>query len=236
MEQKATTAAKKKPWYSVLTIEFLFVLLLLLALIVFIYAVRMVFITEGSEFDENVFRAVASQTTPGRTSFMNFITFLGKHTLLIPLNFLLIGFFIYKKHKWFAIRIASLALSSVVISFSLKEFFKRERPELQLIGDVRGYSFPSGHALIGAVFYGLFIYIIWHEVKQKWLRIFLIVLLIVLILLISFSRIYLRVHYPSDVIAGLAIGFIWLVLSLQIIHKIEKKYIARRALKAEGLE
>ena len=107
---------------------------------------------------------------------------------------------------------------------------------MQLIGDVRGYSFPSGHALIGIVFYGLFIYIIWHEVKQKWLKIFLIVVLILLILLISFSRIYLRVHYPSDVIAGLAIGFIWLVLSLQIVHRIEKKFIARRALKAEGLE
>jgi len=236
MQQKTTPPAKKKPWLSVFTLEFLFVLLLLLALIVFIYAVRMVFVIEGSEFDENIFKAVASYTTPGRTRFMNFITFLGKHTLLIPLNFLLIVFFIYKKHKWFALRIASLALSSVVISFSLKAFFRRDRPELQLIGDVSGYSFPSGHALIGVVFYGLFIYIIWHEVKQNWLKISLIIILIILILLISFSRIYLRVHYPSDVIAGLAAGFIWLVLSLRIIHRIEKKYIARRALKAEGLE
>jgi len=236
MEQKATHPAKKKPWVSIFTIEFLFVLLLLLALIVFMYAVRMVFVIEGSEFDENVFKVVASYTTPGRTSFMNFITFLGKHTLLIPLNFLLIGFFIYRNQKWFAIRITSLSLSSVALSFSLKQFFRRDRPELQLIGDITGYSFPSGHALIGIVFYGLFIYIIWHEVKQKWVKLFLIVLLSLLILLISFSRIYLRVHYPSDVIAGLALGFIWLVLSLQIIQRIEKKYIARRALKAEGLE
>jgi len=59
---------------------------------------------------------------------------------------------------------------------------------------------------------------------------------VLFILLISFSRIYLRVHYASDVIAGIAVGFIWLVLSLNIIHRIEKKYIARRALKAEGLE
>ena len=235
MQQNITHPAKKKPWLSIFTIEFLFVLLLLLALIVFIYAVRIVFVIEGSGFDEKVFKVVAAYTTPGRTSFMNFITFLGKHTLLIPLNFLLIAFFIYKKHKWFAIRIAALALSSVVLSFSLKAFFQRDRPLLPVLGEARGYSFPSGHALIGIVFYGLFIYIIWHEVKQKWLRIFLIILLIVLILLISFSRIYLRVHYPSDVIAGLAVGFIWLVLSLRIIHKIEMKYVARRALKAEKL-
>jgi membrane-associated phospholipid phosphatase len=236
MQQESTRIIKRKPWISIFTIEFLFVLLLLLALIVFVYAVRMVFVLKTTTFDENIFTTVASYVTPSRTAFMNFITFLGKHTLLIPLNLILIGFFIYRKHKWFAIRIAALALSSVVLSFSLKEFFQRDRPLLPVLGDARGYSFPSGHALIGIVFYGLFIYIIWHEVKQKWLRLFLIVLLALLILLISFSRIYLRVHYPSDVIAGLALGFIWLVLSLQIIHRIEKKYIAKKARNAENLD
>ncbi len=236
MQQITTQIKKRKPWISIFTIEFLFVLLLLLALIAFIYAVRVVFILKGTEFDENIFNAVASYITPGRTGIMNVITLLGKHTLLIPLNFLLIGFFIYKKQKWFAIRITSLSLSSVVLSFTLKAFFQRDRPLLPVIGDVSGYSFPSGHALIGIVFYGLLIYIIWHEVKLKWLQIFLSVFFILLIVLISFSRIYLRVHYPSDVIAGLALGFIWLVLSLRIIHRIEKKYIARETLKAEKLD
>jgi membrane-associated phospholipid phosphatase len=234
--QEAGTPVQKKSWLSVFTLELLFTLLLLLALIIFIYAARITFIVEGSEFDKIIFDAVAPHTSPGMTSFMRFITFLGKHTLLIPLNLALIAFFLFKKHKWFAIRITALALSSVILSFSLKAYFKRERPDLQLIGDVGGYSFPSGHALIGAVFYGLFIYIIWHEVKIKWLKTILIILLIILILLISFSRVYLRVHYPSDVIAGIAVGFIWLVISLRVIHKIEKKFVARKALKAEGLE
>ncbi len=236
MQQESTHIIKKKPWISIFTIEFLFALLLLLALIVFVYAVRIVFVLKTTTFDENIFTTVASYTTPARTAIMNFITFLGKHTLLIPLNFLLIGFFIYKKQKWFAIRIASLALSSVVLSFSLKEFFRRDRPLLPVLGDARGYSFPSGHALIGIVFYGLLIYVIWHEVKQKWLRVFFTIFLILLILLISFSRVYLRVHYTSDVIAGLALGFIWLVLSLQIIHRIEKKYIAKKVRTAEKLD
>ena len=234
--QEAGTRVQKKSWLSIFTIELLFTLLLLLALMIFIYAARMVFVVEKSDLDENIFNAVAPHTSTGMTRFMNFITFLGKHTLLIPLNIVLIAFFLYKKHKWFAIRIAALSISSVSLSFSLKAFFQRERPDLQLIGNVSGYSFPSGHALISAVFYGLFVYIIWHEVKQKGLRIFLIITLILLILLISFSRIYLRVHYPSDVIAGICVGFIWLVLSLRIIHRIEKKFVARRSLKAEGLE
>ncbi|HZI53240.1 MAG TPA: phosphatase PAP2 family protein [Chitinophagaceae bacterium] len=232
----ATETKEKKNWLSILTIEFLFVLLLLLALIIFIYAIRMVFIIEKTDFDENVFGAIAPYTSPGLTTFMLFITFLGKHDLLIPLNFVLIAFFIYRKEKWFATRIASLSLSSLMLMFTLKLFFQRARPDLPVIGDVRGYSFPSGHALMSVVFYGLFIHMIWHEVKTKWLRILLIAILTVLILLIGFSRIYLRVHYPSDVMAGIAVGFIWLVLSLNIIHRIEKRFVARRALKAEGLE
>ena len=167
---------------------------------------------------------------------MLFITFLGKHNLLIPLNFVLILFFIYRKERWFATRIAALSLSSLLLMFMLKFFFQRNRPLQPVIDDVSGYSFPSGHALMSVVFYGLFIHMIWHEVKTKWLRITLVTVLGILILLIAFSRIYLNVHYASDVIAGIAVGFIWLVLSLNIIHRIEKKYIARRALKAEGLE
>ena len=231
-----TEVKKRQTWLSIFTIEFLVVLLLLLALVIFILAAREVFILKNFVFDDDVFAALRPYITPARTRFMNFITFFGKHDALIPLNILLIGYFLYKKKRWFAIRITALALSSLLLKFILKFYFQRARPDIPVIEKVDGYSFPSGHALIGVVFYGLVIFVIWHEVKHKWLRIFLIVLLAALILLISFSRIYLRVHYPSDVIAGLAVGFIWLVLSLRIIHRIEKKYIARRTLKAEGLE
>lgn len=226
----------KKPWYSVFTIEFLILLALLFALVIFIYEIRIVFISESSEFDDSVFNSIRPFISDGLTNFMLFITFLGKHDLLIPLNFILIAFFIYRKERWFATRIAALSLSSLLLMFMLKFFFQRNRPQQPVIDDVSGFSFPSGHALISVVFYGLFIHMIWHEVKIVWLRNLFIVLLGVLILLIAFSRIYLRVHYASDVIAGIAVGFIWLVLSLRIVQRIEKKFIARRALKAENME
>jgi undecaprenyl-diphosphatase len=232
----ATDVKKRQTWLSIFTIEFLLVMLLLLALIVFIYAAREIFILKNFVFDDDVFEVLKPYVTPGRTRFMNAITFLGKHDALIPLNILLIGYFVYKKKKWFAIRIASLALSSLLLKFILKFAFQRDRPDIPVLKKVAGYSFPSGHALIGVVFYGLVIFVIWHEVKQKWLKILLTVLFIILILLIGFSRVYLRVHYASDVIAGFAVGFIWLILSLRIIHGIEKKYIAKRTLKKEGLE
>jgi undecaprenyl-diphosphatase len=231
-----STAKTKKPWYSIFSVEFLFVLLLLLALVIFIYEIRMVFIRESSDFDDRVFASIRPYINDGLTNFMLFITFLGKHDLLIPLNFVLIAFFIYRKERWFATRIAALSLSSLLLMFMLKFFFQRNRPQQQLIDDVSGYSFPSGHALMSIVFYGLFIHMIWHEVKNKSLRIVLITVLGILIVLIAFSRIYLRVHYASDVIAGIAVGFIWLVLSLRIIHRVEKRFVTRRALKAEHLE
>jgi undecaprenyl-diphosphatase len=196
----------------------------------------MVFISESTNFDDRVFNSIEPYINDTLTSIMLVITFLGKHNLLIPLNFVLILFFIYRKERWFATRVAALSLSSLLLMFILKFFFQRNRPQQQLIDEVSGYSFPSGHALISVVFYGLFIHMIWHEVKTKWLRTLLIVVLSILILLIAFSRIYLHVHYASDVIAGIAVGFIWLVLSLRIIHRIEKRFIARRALKAENLE
>lgn len=232
-----TTQVKtKKPWFSIFTIEFLLVLLLLLALMVFLYASREIFILKNFDFDDQVFNALKPYITPARTNFMNFITFLGKHDALIPLNILLIGYFLYKKKKWFAVRVTALALSSLLLKFILKLFFQRARPDIPVIEKVSGLSFPSGHALIGVVFYGLVIFVIWHEVKQRWLKILLTIFFVMLILLIAFSRVYLRVHYASDVIAGLAVGFIWLVLSLRIIHGIEKRFVARRSLKAEGLE
>lgn len=226
----------KKPWYSIFTIEFIFLLLLLFALVIFIYEIRMVFISESTDFDDRVFNSIKPYISNSLTRIMLVITFLGKHQLLIPLNFVLIIFFVLRKERWFATRVAALSLSSLLLMFILKFFFQRNRPQQQLIDDVSGFSFPSGHALISVVFYGLFIHMIWHEIKIKWLRSLLIILLGILILLIAFSRVYLRVHYASDVIAGIAVGFIWLVLSLRIIHRIEKKFIARRALKAEGLE
>ena len=234
-----TEVNKRQTWLSIFTIEFLVVLLLLLALIVFIFTAREVFVLKNLAFDKDVSEALRPYITPPgttRTRFWNFITFFGKHDALIPLNILLIGYFIYKKKRWFAIRIAALALSSLLLKFILKFYFHRPRPDNPLIEKVYGYSFPSGHALIGVVFYGLVIFVIWHEVKHRWLKIVLTVFFVLFILLISFSRIYLEVHYASDVIAGIAVGFIWLVLSLRIIHGIEKKYIARRTLKAEGLE
>jgi undecaprenyl-diphosphatase len=106
--------------------------------------------------------------------------------------------------------------------FILKHLFNRPRPGIPLLYEAKGLSFPSGHALMSVTFYGLLIYIVfktYREKNSKWILIFLLMLLI---LVIGFTRVYLRVHYATDVIAGYCIGFLWLVFAVWLLNRLEK--------------
>jgi len=103
----------------------------------------------------------------------------------------------------------------------LKQLFQRKRPLSPLLKAAKGLSFPSGHAIMAVTFYGLLIYILQHTITTEWLKWFLIIVVFVLIVLIGFSRIYLRVHYASDVAAGFIIGLLWLLLSLAVLKWLE---------------
>lgn len=103
----------------------------------------------------------------------------------------------------------------------LKQLFQRKRPLSPLLKSAKGLSFPSGHAIIAVTFYGLLIYILQHSITIDWLKWLVTVLVTVLIILIGFSRIYLRVHYASDVAAGFIIGLLWLLISLAVLKWLE---------------
>jgi len=153
---------------------------------------------------------------------MLFITFLGKHQFLIPANLILIFYFLLvNKQTWFSIRVITISISSLVLMLLLKQLFQRKRPLSPLLKEAKGLSFPSGHAIMAVTFYGLLVYILQHTIESNWLRILLIILLIILVILIGFSRIYLRVHYTSDVLGGFIIGLLWLLISLAVIKWLE---------------
>ncbi|RYY63994.1 MAG: phosphatase PAP2 family protein, partial [Chitinophagaceae bacterium] len=190
----------------------------------FAYLVRRVFVLENNTFDQQVFDYLEGFVTPSRNRAMQVITFFGTHRFLIPANLGLIAWFLFvKPHRWYSIKIPAIALSSLVLMSGLKQFFGRERPLIPLLEPARGLSFPSGHALMSMTFYGMLIYITWHSVQDKRLKWTLIVCLFLFILAIGFSRIYLRVHYTSDVLAGFALGWLWIVLALKSLRFIEKQ-------------
>jgi undecaprenyl-diphosphatase len=164
--------------------------------------------------DIAVFEKIRPSVNPARNQIMLFLTFLGKHQFLIPANLFLIFYFLFvTRQTGFSIRIVTIALSSLVLMFLLKHLFQRRRPLSPLLKAARGLSFPSGHAIMAVTFYGLLIYILQHTIRVDGIKYLLTVLLILLIAIIGYSRVYLRVHYASDVAAGFIIGFLWLIIS-----------------------
>jgi membrane-associated phospholipid phosphatase len=173
--------------------------------------------------DLAVFNRINWLVGPQTNRLMLFITFLGKHQFLIPANLLLIAYFLFiSRQNWFSIRVTAIALSSLVLMLLLKWLFKRKRPLSPLLKAARGLSFPSGHAIMAVSFFGLIIYSILHSILPAWLKMVCTIFLVILILFIGFSRIYLRVHYTSDVIAGFIVGLIWLLISLLVIGRVEE--------------
>ncbi|MDQ6757930.1 MAG: phosphatase PAP2 family protein [Bacteroidota bacterium] len=174
------------------------------------------------KIDLKIFELIQSYTNEKNTKLMQGFTFFGTHTFFIPANLSLIFYFLFiKRRSWFSIRIASIALSSLGMMFLLKALFKRKRP-LDPLEHAAGLSFPSGHAIMSVTFYGLLIYIVSQTIKNKPVKLSLIILLIIFIQMIGFSRVYLRVHYASDVAVGYIAGFVWLLISLEVIKKLEE--------------
>jgi membrane-associated phospholipid phosphatase len=208
---------------ALLSLEMIVVITLFIAaLSVFILVARKIFIHDRTEFDYRVFTYLEGFVSERNNQIMNFFTFLGKHDFLIPANLLLIAFFLFRKLKWYSIKIPAIALSSLALMFILKNLFNRPRPGIPLLYEASGLSFPSGHALMSVTFYGLLIYIIYKTVKTVAIKWTIISLLIFLIIIIGFSRIYLRVHYTTDVIAGFSVGFLWLVFAIYLLNRMER--------------
>lgn len=208
---------------ALLSVEMIIVVsLFVVALSAFLFVARRVFVLRSTEFDFQVFGFLENYVSDRNSAIMNAFTFLGKHDFLIPANLVLIAFFLFRKHKWYSIKVPAIALSSLGLMFVLKNLFNRPRPDIPLLYEAQGLSFPSGHALMSVTFYGLLIYIIFKMVENKPVKWSLITLLVLLIIIIGFSRIYLRVHYTTDVIAGYSVGFLWLVFAISILNRMER--------------
>lgn len=176
--------------------------------------ISVVFIFKYKHFDSAIFSFAKEHTTPGNTRLMRVISFLGNHVFLIPANFLLLLLFILIKERLWAIRVTVISLSSLIMMSVLKNLFQRQRPDDPMIDGIVNFGFPSGHGMMAVVFYGLVAGWIAVSIHNIWYRRTTIVFLILLVLLIGYSRIYLRVHYATDVLAGYCMGMIWLTFCL----------------------
>ena len=174
-------------------------------------------------FDERVFHALAPYVSDSVTPLMHNISFLGKHSFLIPVISLLVIYLLIIKDKWMALRVAAVMLSSLGVVSLLKRLIHRQRPPEPMVEGITNFSFPSGHSFIAMAFYGLLIWWANKEIRNITTRWMVISLLSVLIAMIGFSRVYLRVHYTTDVMAGFCIGIAWLLFALSVMDRIQHR-------------
>ena len=183
----------------------------------------MVFEDKSLMFDEHVFDLIKPWVSQTHTNIMLLITFLGSQNFLLPANILLILYFLLiRENKKTAFQIATVSITSVLVMFTIKFVLQRQRPLVPLISKVHGYSFPSGHTFTSVTFYGIIAYIAYRNIKNIPLRISVIIALVIFVMLVGFSRVYLRLHYASDVIAGFCLGLIWLILAKWFLLKTEQ--------------
>lgn len=154
------------------------------------------------------------------TTFMKLATKLSNPEVMIVIAIISILFCIKLiKNKKLSLGIILNLAGITIINQILKFIFRRERPTGYRLIEMSGYSFPSGHAMASLAFYGLLIYITKRLVKNKYLKILLITLNIAIIILIGVSRIYLGVHYLSDVLTGYSISIIYLLITTKLLNK-----------------
>lgn len=190
-------------------------LLALFALLmtVFLWLCFKVYNRQTFFFDNDVFLLSRTFDSDAVSNFAIAVTFLGSQTFLLPANILLGLYFLFiHKKKAYAWKIALVSLSSSGFLFLIKYLIKRPRPETPLVHALH-YSFPSGHTFTSITFFGMVVYFILTYTKNTFWKLFAIVLSCILVLLVAWSRIFLYVHYASDVIAGICLGLMWLILA-----------------------
>ena len=154
------------------------------------------------------------------TNVVKILTSLGSALVIIILTIVL---FIAIKNKKIAISVVINLIVITILNNLLKIIFLRPRPDVNNLILESGYSFPSGHAMISMAVYGYLIYLIYYHMDNKAMRRLFIAILSILILLIGISRIYLGVHYASDVIGGFSLSIVYLIIYCSVTKKIVKK-------------
>lgn len=180
--------------------------------------------TGGIYFDKKIISHVHTLVTPEVRKVMIFISFLGSAKFYIPVCILLLYFFIKRKQYINSITLINAVLGSAIINFLAKNLYGRVRPEEFFQIKETGFSFPSGHSMVAISSYFILTYLLFRNKSWDKLKIITWILSIVLVVLIGFSRIYLGVHWPTDVIGGFSLGFIWVYINIIIIEVLNNKY------------
>lgn len=199
--------------------KYLIWIILVLGLLLFFYLVRLINANTISVLDNYIYNLIKGFISPKMTPIVKFITEFGNYTVMIPV---IILFYLFNKDKsfnrYFTINLVAIFTSNFIV----KNIIRRDRPiDINLIIE-NGFSFPSGHSMVSFAFYGFIIYYVYCSHLSKLEKTIIISILTLLVLMIGLSRIYLGVHYASDVIGGFVLALVYLIIFIKYIYKREK--------------
>ncbi|QAV21385.1 phosphatase PAP2 family protein [Paenibacillus chitinolyticus] len=162
-------------------------------------------------FDETIISFVQGAESPGLTAAAGLLSEIGS-SAVVPFITIAAALYLYfvLKHRAEVILLIAAIGGSAILNTILKKIFQRDRPAIHIIMEETGFSFPSGHSMAVVGLYGILVYLLWKHISSAAGRAVLVTLATAMIVAMGLARIYLGVHYPSDVLGGyLASGF-WL--------------------------
>lgn len=196
------------------------ILLIVIPIILFAFLALYIQAGYSIRFENWVYAEVVEHMSPLLTNIIRTITHLGDPIIVTSITILLV--IIPKTRKKIGYPMAAAVVVSESLNLILKEIFARQRPNiLQLVNETT-YSFPSGHAMINTTVYTMLGIFAIKYIRSKKIKIPVIIMCIIMPLIISFSRVYLGVHYAGDVLGGMLLGFAVTVFIYALLKKEEK--------------
>ena len=183
-------------------------IIITILLVLFIFLTILVLTNNIKTFDDSIYNFLISLRSNSLDTFLKIIT-KSANTMSVMIILAVLVFILKKDDGYLLVMNTICVVSSNQI---LKRIIRRARPNHLRLVKEKGFSFPSGHSMVSIALYGILIYIVNKNIKNKPLRITLTIILSILILLIGLSRIYVGVHYPSDVLSGYILATIITIL------------------------
>lgn len=180
------------------------ILIIIIGLVIFTTILVLVTLNLTQSFDNGIYTLTAKIMNPLLTPFVILITLLGNPLTVIAIMAYLI--YILRKNKNYYLPLIDALLTSYLVNTLIKVLVARPRPEVLKLIEQDGYSFPSGHAMNSMAIYFMLFLLINHYMKKSVKKTILLITTMILPILIGLSRIYVGVHYATDVIAGWVLG------------------------------
>ncbi|SDX60608.1 phosphatase PAP2 family protein [Paenibacillus sp. CF384] len=168
-------------------------------------------------FDETIIAAVQGQENDGLTSIAKVFNKIGSTSTMIPIVLIVavLLFFVFKHRKELVLLLGGM-LGSTLLNELLKPMYERDRPNIHRLVEQHGFSYPSGNAMAAFTFYVLITYLLWRHIRLRRWRLALLCFSAAMIMIMGVSRIYLGVHYPSDILAGFWLSACWVALCIRL--------------------